>query len=681
MDATHHKDVLQKNHVCLVNELNPDLFLHLLEPCLGQTCVDSIRDQQTVKDKSRKLLWLLGTVPREKYDFFCKVIAGLYPMTFKVLKGRQAEKEELDFYLQSYNIELRKSVLTVGNVPDTEIDEPIDLDTQYVKLVLQDISEEQAEFGEDILPAVYLRNLENQEGQEGLDIDEILPKPSGGTSTLLKGRAGVGKSTLTQYLTRQWAKGQWASSKTCVFLLNLRKLVHVNRDITFTQLLGTYAEYVVDGPDQNEPPLQWIKNNAHNMIIFTDGVDELSDLGPLLRRTPKLNLTEDTKATPLDWCLNLMQKKILQDCTKVLISRPFEDLKKLPCDRVIDVLGLTQEKIMEFIEKNVETSRWRIVQDTLVCNPVLLSVCSITFYCAALCKVLEANSNIHKISLNTYTRITAYLIMCLAARKASEKATCLFLSDSLRRCLPYLAALAHSGLMQSQNGLTQLVFSEADLRATGISHEGMREAKQSGLLTYSKCKDPENPHRQKLQAQFIHLSVQEFLAAARMVVPGAEWTEQEFKLSKPGQFNMRNIFAFGLAFDKTNMNIIDIEVAVNQKKTSSSVENTVESQMLKMFEQISERANSDKEAFFQALLIAYESQRKDLARKLAEKVIINGQLKIYNLHMNAVDVMALCFMLQEASLEGLDFNVSSFDAASATEIRNLLINSNSLKSF
>ena len=601
-------------------------------------------------------------------------------MTFKVLKGRQAEKEELDFYLQSYNIELRKSVLAVGNVPDTEIDEPIDLDTQYVKLVLQDISDEQVAFGEDILPAVYLRNLENQEGKEGLNVDEILPRPSRGTSTLLKGRAGVGKSTLTQNLNRLWAKHEWESSKTCVFLLNLRKLIHVKRDTTFTEMLGLYAEYVIETPDQHQPSLQWIQNNAHNVMIFTDGIDELSDLGPLLRRTPKLNLTEDTKATPLDWCLNLMQKKILQDCTKVLISRPFEDLKKLPCDRVIDVLGLTQEKIMEFIEKNVNTSRRRIVQDTLAGNPVLLSVCAITFYCAALCKVLEVNLDINGMLLNTYTRITAYLIMCLAGRNANENALSLFMSDAFEKCLPFLAQLAHRGLMHPKNGLTQLIFSEEDLRATGISQEGMRAARQSGLLTYSKHRDPQNPSHQRLQVQFIHLSVQEFLAAAKMVALEGEGAKTSFKFSKSGHFRMRNIFAFGLVFDKTNVNM-NIERAVNERQNTSSVDEEAETWALEIYKEMTERAHSDKDAFFHALLVAYESQRKDLARELAEQVIFDGNLKVHHRHMNAVDVMALCFMLSAASLEGLDFSVSSLDTAAATEIRDFLKKSRTLKSF
>ena len=668
MDSTHHKDVLQKNHVLLVDELNPDLFLHMLEPCLGKTCVDSIRDQPTQKDKTRKLLWLLGTVPKEKYNYHCKVIAGLYPSVFKVLKGREAEKEELDFFLQTYTSELRRSVLAAGNVPDNEIDQPIDLDTQYVGPVLQDESDGQAALGDNVLPAVHLKNLENQ-GKVGLEMNKILPIPSRGTSTILKGRAGVGKSTLTQYLIRQWAKGQWETSKTCAFLLNLRTLVHVKEKVTFTELLSMHAEYTTDTPDQKQLSFEWLKNNAHNVMFFTDGIDELPDIGPLLKRTPKLSLTGDQEATPLHWCINLMQKNILQDCTQILISRPFDDLKKIPHDRVVDVLGLTKEKIAELIEKNVKLSRRNVVNETLLGNPVLLSVCSITFYCAALCRVLEVNSDIKGISLNTYTRITAFLIMGLAARKASEEATCFFMSDSLQKCLPYLAALAHRGLMQFQKGLTKLVFSGEDLRATGISQEGLREAKQSGLLMYSKCKDPENPHLQKLQAQFIHLSVQELLAAAKMVVPGVDWGEQEIA---SGCLNMKDVFAFGLVFDKESQDVNDLRQAVSQR-VNTCLETEMDSKMLKIFRKLCDIADCTQYTFLQALLIAHESQRKDLAAELAEKLITNDVLTVDISQMTAIDIMALCFVINEARFKKLDLRLTYRDAASAMEMQNLII--------
>ena len=657
-------------------------FLHLLEPCFGKT-VDSVRDQPTQKDKTRKLLQLLGTVPEEKYDYFCKVIAGLYPSVFKVLTGREAEKEELDFYLEAYTKELRQNVLAVGNVPDNEIDKRIDLDTQYVRLFLQGKLDEDPALGDEIPAGDYLQTLEKlKEKQKSLDSVKILPLPSRGTSTLLKGRAGVGKSTLTQYLIRQWAKGQWESSKTCVFLLNLRKLVHVQRDVTFTELLGMYSEYTTDTSDQNQPSLQWLKNNAHNVMILTDGIDELPALGPLLKRTLTLTLSENSKATPLDWCINLMQKKIFQDCTQVLISRPFEDLKKIPCDRVVDVLGLTSEKIMDFIMKNVKHERRDIVRDTLKSNPILFSVCSITFYCAALCRVLEANSDIKGISLNTYTRITAYLIMGLAARKAAEETTAFFMTDSLRECLPYLAVLAYEGLMQSQNGLTRLVFSEDHLKSAGISSECLRKARELGLLTCSSYRDPGNSGHQQLQAQFIHLSIQEFLAAAELVAMRQFREKRDSWVFESGHFNMTGVFAFGLMFDREDRNIDSILKAVCNKESSLHLDKNIELQLDEKFKLISKKANLNEDAFPQCILIAYECQRKDLAGKLGESLIVDENLNIKH-PMTAVDMKALLFMLNESNIENLELvkDLKVMDLAVANELKDFLISTTSLQTF
>ena len=279
------------------------------------------------------------------------------------------------------------------------------------------------------------------------------------------------------------------------------------------------------------------------------------------------------------------------------------------------------------------------------------------------------NSDIKGISLNTYTRITAFLIMGLAARRASEEATCFFMSDFLKQCLPHLAALAHRGLMQSKNGFTQLVFSEEDLRATGISQEGMRAARQSGLLTYSKCKDPENPHRQKLQAQFIHLSVQEFLAAARMVVLGVDWGEQEIA---SGCLDMKDIFAFGLLFDKESQDVSDIRQAVSQRVNNCPLESETEDQLLKMFRELCARADLTEYRFLQAVLIVYESQRKDLAAELAEKLIKTNQLTADVTQMTKIDVIAMCFMINEAKFKKLELRLLYRHAASALEMRDLI---------
>ena len=64
---------------------------------------------------------------------------------------------------------------------------------------------------------------------------------------------------------------------------------------------------------------------------------------------------------------------------------------------------------MVFVEKNVQADRQGMVRDILSKEPVLLSVCSITFYCAAICKVLEVDCDINTDFLTTYSRITTFI--------------------------------------------------------------------------------------------------------------------------------------------------------------------------------------------------------------------------------------------------------------------------------
>ena len=674
-----YKEILRNNHIKLVNELNPDLFIHMLEHSLGKPITDSIQEQTTLKDKTRKLLDVLCTAPADRFEYFCKTIAGIYPSLYKVLKGYEPKKDESDFYLKPFSDNLRKSVFSAGNKPDNEIDEPINLDTQFVSLTLNTML--QTDSGDTVLPAEYQRNLENHGGKE-ISINDILPINSSGSSTLIKGRAGVGKSTLIQYLIRQWAQGKWESTKTCVFLLNLRKLVHVHRDVSFTELLGLYAEYVVELPGQKQPSLQWLKNNAQNVVFFTDGIDELLNLNQLLKRTPKLSLAEDSRARPLDWCLNLMQKNLLNESTSVLVSRPFDDLERFQFNRVIDVCGLTHEKVMLFVEKNVSEDRKEIVKGILSEDPVLASVCSITFYCAAICKILQVDSTIKSKTLKTYSRITAYVIMRLAARTTSEECTSSLMSECLRRCLPYLGALAYEGLLETENDLTRLVFDEDNIRKTGIGPENMMEAQKTGLLTYTNVQDPFNPQQKELQAQFVHLSVQEFLAVSKLAVssPDDDVIEEKVGLLQSERLKLSDIFAFGVVFDKEDRNIADIRSAMTQSQNTAPEMETIEQYMHEIFEDICSDLNEHSSyELLQCLQAAYESQRKDLAKLLGEYVVTDGCLTISPGRMTAVDMMALIFMLRESNMETLSFESVDLDTASARELADYVMTTSSLR--
>ena len=101
------------------------------------------------------------------------------------------------------------------------------------------------------------------------------------------------------------------------------------------------------------------------------------------------------------------------------LIRPFADLgliervmKDAGCSQdmmFVELMGLTRERVMEFVDKNAPEERRDFVKQTLLENPILLSVSSITFYCAALCQIFGAVEGV-AVKPKTYTQITAYIM-------------------------------------------------------------------------------------------------------------------------------------------------------------------------------------------------------------------------------------------------------------------------------
>ena len=67
--------------------------------------------------------------------------------------------------------------------------------------------------------------------------------------------------------------------------------------------------------------------------------------------------------------------------------------------------------------------------------------------------------------------------------------------------------------------------------------------------------DPKDPKQTRVLSQFVHLSIQEFLAM------GGLWTKDDGRmkdvvtqLSGSQQFNMALLFLYGIAFDESEMN-------------------------------------------------------------------------------------------------------------------------------
>ena len=156
-----------------------------------------------------------------------------------------------------------------SHVPDRHQDERIDLDTQYVTLRL--ISKQEFEALEqqdlDYRPDRYQAHMKSLGGEDIKDEDLLKPGEFE-KLILLRGRAGIGKSTLVQHLLRNWACGQWAMHIKAIFLLNLRYLTNVTRQITLSTLMTLYAVYATQDVTPAAKNDWFIKNQQFVGIVI-----------------------------------------------------------------------------------------------------------------------------------------------------------------------------------------------------------------------------------------------------------------------------------------------------------------------------------------------------------------------------------------------------------------------------
>ena len=136
----------------------------------------------------------------------------------------------------------------------------IDFGEQYVRLKL--LSQRQIGLMQtDTLkrPDHYQSELEQHDGKDIRD-EDLVKSGDCGKYILVRGRPGIGKTTLVQRLLWIWANGEWATQFKALFLLNLRALMLVDKHIDLPHLLSFYPVYNT-GPSGVNLSMEWLEKN------------------------------------------------------------------------------------------------------------------------------------------------------------------------------------------------------------------------------------------------------------------------------------------------------------------------------------------------------------------------------------------------------------------------------------
>ncbi|XP_039477705.1 NLR family CARD domain-containing protein 3-like [Oreochromis aureus] len=323
-------------------------------------------------------------------------------------------------------------------------------------------------------------------------------------TVLTKGVAGIGKTVLIQKFTLDWAEEQANQDIQFTFPFTFREL-NVLKEKQFS-LVGLVHHFFT------ETKKAGICRFEHFQVVFIlDGLDECR---PPLDFHHNETLTDITQSASVDVLLtNLIRGELLPSARVWITTRPAAASQIPPqfVDRVTEVRGFTDEQKEEYFRKRFrdEEQASRIISH-IKSSRSLHIMCHIPVFCWITATVLEDMLKTREGGILPRTLTEMYIHFLVVQSKVRKikydggAETDCHWGPGSKKMIESLGKLAFDQLLKGN-----LIFYESDLTECGID---IRAASvYSGVFT--QIFKEEKGLYQDTVFCFIHLSVQEFLAA------------------------------------------------------------------------------------------------------------------------------------------------------------------------
>ncbi|XP_041659304.1 NACHT, LRR and PYD domains-containing protein 12-like isoform X2 [Cheilinus undulatus] len=321
---------------------------------------------------------------------------------------------------------------------------------------------------------------------------------------MTKGMAGIGKTVLTQKFTLDWAEGKANQDIQFTFPFTFRELnVLKEKKFSLVELLHHFFT------ETKEAGL--CRFEDFKVVFIFDGLDQCRL--PLDFNKTKI-LSDVTKSTSVDVLLtNLIRGDLLPSARLWITTRPAAANQIPPecVDMVTEIRGFTDPQKEEYFRKRLrdEEQASRIISHIKTSRSLHI-MCHIPVFCWITATVLEdllktrEGGELPK----TLTEMFIYFLVVQSKLKSikydGRAETDPHWSPDSRKMMESLGKLAFEQLQKGN-----LIFYEPDLTECGID---MRAASvYSGVFT-QVFREARGLYQDKVFC-FIHLSVQEFLAA------------------------------------------------------------------------------------------------------------------------------------------------------------------------
>ncbi|XP_070814110.1 NLR family CARD domain-containing protein 3-like [Chaetodon trifascialis] len=323
-------------------------------------------------------------------------------------------------------------------------------------------------------------------------------------TVMTKGVAGIGKTVLTQKFTLDWAEDKAHYDIQLTFPLTFREL-NVLREKKFSLVELVHHFF----PETKEAGI--CRFEEFQIVFIFDGLDECRL--PLDFRNNEI-LTDATKSTSVDVLLtNLIRRNLLPSARLWITTRPATAHQIPPgcVDRVTEIRGFTDEQKEEYFRKRFRDKKQasRIISHIKTSRSLHI-MCHIPVFCWITATVLEDLLKTREEGELPKTLTQMYIhFLVVQAKLKNIKYDGGAESDphwtsKNKEMIESLGKLAFEELQRGK-----LIFYESDLTECGVDVGAA--SLYSGVFTQI-FKEERGLYQDRVFC-FVHLSIQEFLAA------------------------------------------------------------------------------------------------------------------------------------------------------------------------
>ncbi|XP_035849703.1 NACHT, LRR and PYD domains-containing protein 12-like [Sander lucioperca] len=341
-------------------------------------------------------------------------------------------------------------------------------------------------------------------------------------TVLTKGIAGIGKTFLVHKFVLDWAEGRanedvhlvfpftfrelnsWKGVKVCLAEL-IHECIWETKDIKKEALNHIFTELQSTGNTNFD-------KSEFKLLFVLDGLDESRLNLDCSTNKNKAVIIDVTVPTSVDELLaNLIKKKLLPTARLWITTRPAaaNQIHSDFVDITTEVRGFSDPQKEEYFRKRFtdQEQAGRIISHIKTSRSLHI-MCHIPVFCWITATVLDKvmktreGGELPKTLTEMYAEFLLFQIHQTKEKYDPED------YDS-EKCTQYIESLAKLAYCQLEKG--NLIFYEKDLEESGIDVSGA--SKCSGFFTEIFKKESRGKNDKKKMFSFVHLSVQEFLAA------------------------------------------------------------------------------------------------------------------------------------------------------------------------